>query len=152
MDKSTRDLIHEEVNRQIQLLRGELPCDRNHEAISQLQHLLELYSGRHDSGRDLMAIKLDNFAQALERLFKQFEGNGKGSMSTRLALLEQEIANLITTLRAHAEEHRTAEGGRGRTVKEILVQCIPVLLSWVGFGIIWLLYLMIKSGMQVPVP
>jgi len=88
-----------------------------------------------ESERSLVGTKVDALTETVKRLCRVIEGNGHTGFATRMTVAENELRTL---------NEAAGEGRRGW--REVLIQALPVLLTWVGFLVFWLIYTMAQSG------
>ena len=89
---------------------------------------------RLDADRRLLEVTLASLNEKLDRLTRAVDGNGNGSMVTRLVVVEKDVDSLKANVQTKAHNNVSWH--------QVIAQgVVPVLLSWVGIGILYLAYL-----------
>ncbi len=148
-DKDVQELIDAHVLRHTTEWgqRIESGCRECRQAFRTELAALQGANSNQQAERAVVATKLDQLKTSVEELCNLMKGKGdRGSMDTRLALLEQGYIEIKQHLSNAVES-------RGRTLREACIQAVPSILTWTMMGILLLIYLIFTHfGIKPPTP
>lgn len=148
MDKDVQDLIESCVIRKTSEWgnRIEAECKECRHAIRAELASLQGANSSQQADRAVVSTKLDQLKTSVEELCGLIKGEGtRGSMDTRLALLEQSFHEIRSALQSYAET-------RGKTLREAFIQAAPSILTWTMMGVLLLIYLIFTHfGVKPPI-
>ena len=154
----TKDEVRDMIGHAMVSLKGELKdyigenckghrehfytaCESLRNAAAQHEISINQLKQLADSDRNAIGLKLDALANIVQRLCVIIEDNGKTGMATRLRMAEAEIETL-----------KNDSGERQRGWRDVLVQSLPVFLTWAGFLVFWVIYMVAQNGARGVLP
>ena len=153
VDKEVQGLIETKVHQVCSNWkeRMESACDECRHNMRTEMTALQLAQKTIEAERHVFITKIDQIKEVLDRVCKLLEGNGHGSMDTRITLLEQhqkdaakiheETKTVVAAIGARID---SGDNDRRQTVKQIWLQAVPQLVSIGSIGILFLIYLIFK--------
>lgn len=171
VDTELQELLHQEIHAVEQSCAQR--CEGVHSQLGTHQRQLDQVAVHLDSDREVVRNRLDNIKETLVRLCEIVEG--PGNLATRVAVLEKLIIPngqaRLGSLEQYMEQVRKAldellrfrdqilplmselvenTRERRRTWREILAQSSPFIVTVVGAGVLYFLYLLFAHGIGIP--